>query len=112
MLQDRAERNKLRSVIMKATDKKVIGKEEAGFVVTLVERFREDIEKKVRQLHIIQGEIAQLKTNEQVIMNIIEHLMAAAERDKARQETLVKLKDAKKVREVKRAEHKKDKKKE
>lgn len=110
MLESRAERNKLRSVIMRATDNKVIGKEEAGFVVTLVERFREDIEKKVRQLHMIQGEIAQLKTNEQVIMNIIEHLMAAAERDKARQETLAKLKDAREVQEEKRAEHKKDKK--
>jgi hypothetical protein len=35
----------------------------------------------------MQGEIAQLRANEQIIMDLIENMIKAAERDKARQET-------------------------
>jgi len=102
MLEDRADRNKLRNVVLNAEDREIITKEEVGFVVSLVERFRSDIEKKVKQLHVLQGEIAQLKTNEQIIMDLIENMVAAAERDLARQETMNKLKAAREVQDERR----------
>ena len=102
MLESRQDRNKLRNVVMNAEDRKVISKDEIGFIVTLVERFRSDIEKKVKQLHILQGEISQLKINEQIIIDIVENLIAAAERDIARQETMRKLKEAREVQDERR----------
>lgn len=102
MLENRAERNKLRQIVMNAEDREIITKEEAGFVVSLVERFRSDIEKKIKQLHVIQGEIAQLKNNELIILDLIENMVAAAERDLARQEAVTKLKAAREVQEERR----------
>jgi hypothetical protein len=102
MLTDRGERNKLRQVVMNAEDREMITKEEAGFIVTLVERFRSDIEKKVKQLHALQGELAQLKANEQIIIELVQNMVAAAERDLARQETMNKLKAAREVQEERR----------
>ncbi len=107
MLEDRAERNRLRHVILKAQEDKIITKEEAGFVVTLVERFRNDIEKKVKELHTLQGEIGQLKSNEQIVIDIVQNLVKAAQRDVARQETAARLRDARKVEEARHAERKK-----
>ena len=103
MIEDRAERNKLRSIIFNAEDRETISKDEAGFVIALVEKFRSEIERKVKQMHIIQGEINQLKMNEKVIMGLIENMVAAAERDIARQETMSKLKDAREVQAERRA---------
>lgn len=102
MLNDRTERNKFRNVVMNAEDKKAITKEEAGFVVSLVERFRSDIEKKIKQLHVMQGEISQLKINEQIIAELIKNMVAAAERDIARQETMEKLKEGKEIQSERR----------
>ena len=99
MLEDRTERNKLRHAVINAEKREIITKEEAGFIISLVERFRLDIEKKVKQLHMLQGEIGQLKTNEQIIVNLIENMTAAAERDIARQETMARLKEAREVEE-------------
>lgn len=102
MLESREERNKLRHVVMNAEDREIITKEEAGFVVSLVERFRSDIEKKIKQLHVLQGELAQLKSNEQIILELVQNMVAAAERDLARQETMNKLKAAREVQEERR----------
>ena len=104
MLNDRTERNKFRQVVLNAEDKKAITKEEAGFVVSLVERFRSDIEKKIKQLHVMQGEISQLKINEQIIAELIKNMVAAAERDIARQETMEKLKESREVQSDRREE--------
>jgi len=92
MLDSRIDRNKLRNVVDNAAKRKIITKEEVGFIVTLIERFRADIENKVRQVHMLQGEIAQLKNNEQIIVNLIESMIAAAERQIARQATMEKIK--------------------
>lgn len=102
MLENREDRNKLRSVVMNAEDREVLTKEEAGFIVTLVERFRSDIERKVKQLHVLQGELAQLKINEQIIVELIQNMVSAAERDLARQETMTKLKAAREVQDERR----------
>lgn len=91
MLEDRVQRNRLREIVIKAERNSVVTKEEAGFVTTLVNRFRADIEKKIKQLHVLQGEISQLKINEQIIINLIENMIAAAERAKARQDTIDKI---------------------
>ena len=98
-IDNRAERNKLRSVVLNAEDRQIMTKEEAGFVVSLVERFRNDIEKKIKQLHVLQGEISQLRTNESIIVDLIENMIASAERDIARQETMTKLKAAQEIKE-------------
>lgn len=87
MLEDREQRNKLRQIVMKAERSSVVTKEEAGFIITLTKRFRIDIEKKIKQLHMLEGQISQLKINEQIIMHLIENMIAAAERAQARQET-------------------------
>jgi len=100
----REERNTLRQVIIKAQNDDVMTQEEAGFVITLIERFRKDIEKKERLLLTLQGEINQLRTNEQVIIQLVESMISAAERDIARQETMKKLKDARAVEDERHAE--------
>ena len=93
MLEGRAQRNKLRHIIMNAEQREIITKEEVGFIVTLVERFRADIEKKTKHLHVLQGELSQLKLNEQIIIDLIKNMISAAERDIVRQETMAKLKE-------------------
>ena len=94
MLEERDGRNKLRHTIMNAEQRKVISKEEVGFIVTLVEKFRLDIEKKTKQFNMLKGEIAQLRINETIIMDLVSNMISAAERDIARQETMDKLKGA------------------
>jgi hypothetical protein len=96
-LNEREERNKLRSVVIKAENNKLISKEEVGLVVMLVERFRAEAEKKMRQLYTLQGEVAQLRTNEQIVTNMIESIISAAERDVARQETFSQIKETREV---------------
>lgn len=91
MLEDRGQRNKLRQTVMKAEQSSVVTKEEAGFITTLVNRFRVDIEKKIKQLHMLEGQISQLKINEQIIMHLVENMIAAAARAQARQETIEKI---------------------
>ncbi len=94
MLEERKERNRLRHTIIDAEQRNVISKQEVGFIVTLVERFRDDIEKKTSKLQSLQGEINQLRVNEKVIMDLVNNMISAAERDVARQETMAKLKGA------------------
>lgn len=94
-VEERVDRNVLRSIVMKAEDEKVLTKEEAGFIITLVEKFRSEIERKTKQLYVLQGEIAQLKINEKLIIQLIENIIAANERAKARRKTMKKLKEAK-----------------
>jgi hypothetical protein len=91
MLDDRERRNKLRQIISKAEQNDIVTKEEVGFVTTLVNRFRADIEKNVKQLHILEGQIAQLRINEQIIIHLIENMIAADERAKARQDAIEKI---------------------
>jgi hypothetical protein len=98
-LTGRDERNQLRKSIIKAEEDELVTKEEVGFIVTLTQRFRADIEKKVKQLHQLQGEIAQLKENEQVIIGLVENLVKAAERDKARQELAAQLRESREIEE-------------
>ncbi|HLD90953.1 MAG TPA: hypothetical protein VI911_08075 [Patescibacteria group bacterium] len=90
-VQDRDERNRLRKVMMKAEEEKLMSRSEAGFVVTLIERFRQEIEKKQRQLSLLQGELGQLRANEKIIVDLVDSIIRAAERDKARQATMLKL---------------------
>lgn len=158
MLKDRAERNKLRHTVIKAEKREVITSEEVGFIVSLVERFRKqidqkttklnllkgqliqlkenrslvsetkdeknlkearlanafvgkfigDLERKSEEVEIMKGELAQLRANESTVIDLIESLIKAKERDIARQETAAKLREA---REVENQRHKERKKK-
>jgi hypothetical protein len=95
LAENRKDANRLRHIVDRAAREKIITKEEVGFIVTLIERFRADIDKKIKQLHVLQGEIAQLKSNEQIIINLIESMIAAAERQLARQATMERIKGMK-----------------
>ena len=102
-LETRDERNKLRGVVISAEKNEVLTRDEAGFVLTLVDRFRADIIKKEKQMLVLQGEISQLRSNEQIIVQLIEGLVGAAERDLARRETAKKLREAHEIRDERRA---------
>ena len=93
---NREEANRVRGIIDKAQEKELITTDEVGFISILVNRFRADIERKTQQLHILSGELAQLRANEKIIVDVVENIIAASERDKARQETLENIKNAKK----------------
>jgi Asp-tRNA(Asn)/Glu-tRNA(Gln) amidotransferase C subunit len=55
---------------------------------------------------MLKGEIAQLKTTEQSIIDLIENLSKAKERDIARQETAKKLREAREIEKERRAQFK------
>jgi len=95
LLDDSGKLNKIRGAIMNAQDNKVISKEEAGFIVTLANKFRDDIERKTRALYALQGEISQLRTNEQVIVDIVNNLVSAQQRADDRQRTVNEIRRAK-----------------
>ncbi len=89
---DRGQRNTLRAAMMKAEENKLINQDEAGFIIALVERFRQDIELKRRKMLTLQGELGQLLANEKIIIAMVENITLAAERDKDRRSKLAKLK--------------------
>lgn len=95
VVEDRTERNLLRHIVMKAEDEEILSKEEVGFIITLVEKFRAEVERKTKQLYVLQGEIAQLKLNERLIIQLVENIIAADERAKSRRETMERLKGLK-----------------
>lgn len=92
MYEDQERRNKLRRALAKAQSGNVISEEEAGLIVTLVNKFRADIDKKTRQFTMLQGEIAQLKANEKIIIDTIQSMISAQQRDIDRQAAMEKLK--------------------
>jgi hypothetical protein len=94
-MNDRTERNALREIVFKAEQSKVVTKSEAGFVLTLVDRFRGDIERKQRQVMVLQGELAQLRANEKIICDVIDNIIRAAERDEERRRTADRLRNKK-----------------
>ena len=154
MLEDRAVRNKIRHTVLKAEKEEIITQEEVAFIVSIIEKGRKEIDKKVSELNalkgqilqlkesgalmkdarkgdkklniegilaqkfvgqletkeikrdMLRGQIAQLRSNEQAIMGLIENLIKAKERDIARQETHDKLRAA---REVENERHRKRK---
>lgn len=95
VLEDRANRNLLRNVVMKAEGEKVLSKEEGGFVITLAKKFRLEVEKKTKQLYVLQGEIAQLKLNEKLIIQLVDNVISADKRAKDREKTMENLKSSK-----------------
>ena len=83
-----------RKAIDNALSDEVISQEEAGFIVTLAARFREDIERKSKAMIALQGEIAQLKANEKIILDIVSNMVAAQRRAEDRDRTLRELKES------------------
>jgi hypothetical protein len=82
--------DKLRGIISEAEGNGVITEDEKGFVITLAERFREDIAKKMKELTIIQGEIIQLKNNEKIITDLIRGFILADKRRREMEKTIEK----------------------
>lgn len=106
-MDNREEANRVRVIMDKAQETDLVTSDEMGFISVLVNRFRADIERKTQQLHTLSGEISQLRTNEKIIVDVVENIIAASERDKARQETLKNIKAEKTTKKTKKA--KKDK---
>jgi hypothetical protein len=67
MLEDRAVRNKIRHVVLKAEKDEIITKEEVAFIIAIIEKGRKEIEQKASKLNMLKGEIAQLKENNIII---------------------------------------------
>jgi len=67
MLEDRAERNRVRHTILKAEKDEIITKDEVAFIIGLIENGRKEIEKKVRALTMLKGELNQLKQDREVL---------------------------------------------
>lgn len=88
---NREEDSKLRGILFKAEEKKLVSKEEVGFITALAKRYRADTDRKIKQLYVMQGEIAQLKNNELMIVNMLENVIAAADRDEARRDTMARI---------------------
>ena len=82
----------LRTIADKAKDDDIITTEEYGFIFTLVEKYRSEIDRKIKQMDILRGQILQLQANEKIIVDLISNLIKAAERSKAREESIERLK--------------------
>lgn len=93
ILEDRQAKNDLRSVMDDAQERGILKPEEFGFVQSLIKRFKTDITKKEKLVQVTLGEINQLKTNLQVIVEMVNNLIAAEERAEARRETARKLRE-------------------
>ncbi len=89
--------NRLGVAINNALEKELISNEEVGFIHTLVNRFRSDMEKKTLQLQLLSGELNQLRLNEIVIINQLDNMISAAERDTERRLTAAELRNATEV---------------
>ena len=85
---DRSGDTILRKVADKAIDDEIITDEEYGFVFTLVKKYRSEIERKIKQMDVLRGQILQLQSNEKIIIDLINNLIRAAERAKAREEAI------------------------
>ncbi len=83
----------LRTVANKAVGDEIITEEEFGFIFTLVSKYRSEIDRKVKQLDVLKGQILQLQSNERIIIDLISNLTKAAERSKAREEAVDRLKN-------------------
>lgn len=83
---------KLREISEKAITEEVITKEEYGFIFSLVKKYRAEAERKLKQIDVLKGQVMQLQLNERIIIDLLNNLVRAAERAKAREETLSKLK--------------------
>jgi hypothetical protein len=92
--------NRIGPTLSKAVSSEAISQEELGFIQALIEKFRGDLDKKTNQLHILTGEMSQLRANENVIVALLENMIAAAERDRERREAAMEIRDQKDISSV------------
>jgi len=81
IFKDKESMNIFRGIVDKALVEDVITEQEALFSLKLAERFRSSIEKTIKKLYSLQGEIARLKENEDDIFGVAEDLVSAAPLD-------------------------------
>lgn len=75
IFKDKESMNKFRSIVDKALVEDIITAKEALFAVKLADRFRYSIEKTIKKLYSLQGEIARLKENEGDIIGVAEEMV-------------------------------------
>ena len=78
----------LRTVANKALKAEIMTEEEDGFITALIKKYRMEIESKLKQADILRGQIIQLQQNEKMIVDLLDNLVKAAERSKARDEAV------------------------
>lgn len=93
----------LGGMVNSAKEAKLMSEEEGGFVLALVERFRQEIGRKNNQLMMLQGEMAQLRVNEKVIKDLLDNMLNAAKRDQDRINTAAAIRGHKESGAVERA---------
>ena len=81
IFKDKESMNMFRGIVDKALVEDVITEQEALFSLKLADRFRSSIEKTIKKLYSLQGEIARLKENEGDIFGVAEDLVSAAPLD-------------------------------
>ena len=65
----------------------------SGLLITINNRFKSELERKARALLTLQGEIAQLKANEKVLLDIIGNVIAAHERAVEREAAVARVRE-------------------
>lgn len=81
IFKDKESMNIFRGIVDKALVEDIITEQEALFSLKLADRFRASIEKTIKKLYSLQGEIARLKENEDDIFGVAEDLVSAAPLD-------------------------------
>lgn len=66
-----------------------------GLLITINNRFKSELERKARALLALQGEIAQLRANENVLLDIINNVIAAHDRAKERELAAARIRESK-----------------
>jgi len=99
-LENKNLRDVLRKVLDNASKDGFLTPEEAGFTNTIFKKLDDEIVRKTKTLHQLEGEIQQLKLTKRLIIDMIKDSIAAKQRAKAREETMDRLRDGKAARET------------
>ena len=100
ILDDKVLRNDLRNILHSAAEKGFLTEAEGRFTDQLFERIDSEIARKTKDLNRLEGSIHQLRLTKGLIINMIKESIAAAERAKAREETMDRIRSGKAARET------------
>ena len=67
----------LKQIVNNAVTKQALTKESAEVLIALADEFNEDIAKKSYAMIVLKGEVLQLKSNEQKIIELVNKIIAA-----------------------------------
>jgi hypothetical protein len=100
ILDDKVLRNDLRNILQSAAEKGFLTEAEGRFTDQLFEKIDLEVARKTKDLNRLEGSIHQLRLTKGLIINMIKESIAAAERAKAREETMDRIRSGKAARET------------